>query len=860
MIERLGVLLSRLRPVPLTLFIGVMTALGIYALNQRADLFEDTLLQRTELKILDSKFLLRGRVDVEPSVVIAAGDQQAMDTFGLGGAWPRSVYARVIQTLVDAKASAIGFDIVFSEAVHVQGRREMDGLQAAYAKAAPGPALERAVTAIDGAVKRLPRRVQKRGGRVLRATADDLSRTRAELKGVEAALDTASDALTSDTALAEAFEAHSSRVVQGFIAERTYTRNNPNHTPEARALAYGKLADFGAVLEEYGYSWRIQNVDGKEEAFLAPVEGGTAADVFRVPAIEGGYVIPQDAFIEASEYLGFFATSPDSDGVIRRLPLVYRDQGGFLTSLSLMSAALHFGATPLLFADADDQGSLAKVGLVPQGRTRVEVPVDPQGRLLINYYGPSKERIRGDTSAENGVFPRVSLAALYCYQNDADPARCPKALQSAFDPAVVQGKVVLIAMTALGTFDQRVTPFSGMAPGVEIHAAAVQNMIDGTPLHRGDDDVIVEMVLALLFALAAGVAVSRLNIVPGTLVVLLVSLAWWLVDTMVLFESAKWFHQVPLQAELLVCWLLVTIRGYAAEGREKAQLKKEFSTVLSPTVVDELLQNPDLAGLGGDEREMTVMFSDIRGFTSISEKMSPEELTAFLNAYLTPMTEILIERQGTLDKYMGDAIMAFWGAPVKQDDHAERACLAALDMMDDMARLREGWRRTGQPDMDIGIGLNTGLMRVGFMGSERMRNYTLLGDNVNLGSRLEGINKQYGTNIIISETTMEAAKGAVYGRELDLVRVKGKVKPIKIFELMGRGAPGDKTAHGIERFAAGVAAYRGQRFDDAVLHFHAVLEVKPEDPASLMYLERCAHFQESPPPEGWDGVWVMTTK
>jgi adenylate cyclase len=393
-----------------------------------------------------------------------------------------------------------------------------------------------------------------------------------------------------------------------------------------------------------------------------------------------------------------------------------------------------------------------------EGRT-VHLPVDQKGRLQVNFLGPSRPFSLDDAPEQRGVFPHISLV---------DIAR------GNFDKEAVKGKIVIVAVTAIGTFDQRVTPFTPIAPGVEVHAAAIQSMVTGDALLRNRDFMLIEMLVAIILALLLGVLYRAVGLLWGVIVTLGFC-GIWAGAVYVLFLSHNWFHQIPIQGQIILTWAGITLYGYLTEGREKAQLKKEFSTVLAPTVVDQLLKNPALAGLGGDERELTVMFSDIRGFTSMSEKMTPEGLTQFLNEYLTPMTDILIQRQGTLDKYMGDAIMAFWGAPIAQADHAARACLAALDMMDKLHQLQAKWHKEGKPEIDIGIGLNTGLMRVGFMGSERMRNYTLLGDNVNLGSRLEGINKSYKTNIIVSEFTYEAAKDAVYGRVIDAVRVKGKL-------------------------------------------------------------------------------------
>jgi adenylate cyclase len=560
-------------------------------------------------------------------------------------------------------------------------------------------------------------------------------------------------------------------------------------------------------------------------------------------------LLPKQEFLDVASNLGFFSAYTDPDGVLRRLPLVYRVGDVFYPSLSLSTAASFFGATPGIIGDPVMTGGMRAIGFPKDDGTVVEVDTDLNGRLLVNYYGPSGPADPALPDEKRGVFPRVSLADVY---------------ENSFDQSVVKGRAVIIAVTAIGTFDQRVTPFSPNVPGAEVHAAALQNMIDGRELRRPTLYVQIEMMMAVLLALLLGLLLPRLTATAGLVLFASVALLAALLNFFVLFPRDMWFHDVPLALQLAFSWAGITVWGYLTTGRDKARLKKEFSTVLAPTVVEQLLDNPQMAGLGGAEREMTVMFSDIRGFTSMSEKLTPEGLTAFLNEYLTPMTDILIQREGTLDKYMGDAIMAFWGAPIEQKDHAARAALAAIDMLEKLDEMKLKWRAEGKPELDIGIGLNSGLMRVGFMGSERMRNYTVLGDNVNLGSRLEGTNKNYGTHIIVSETTYQQAKGVAYGRWLDAVRVKGKREPVNIYELMGRLGPGGTPpAHAkklIDVFEAALRHYRAKQWSEAEFAFKEALKLRPDDGPSKVYLERIAHFREEPPPEKWDGVYEFKTK
>jgi adenylate cyclase len=257
---------------------------------------------------------------------------------------------------------------------------------------------------------------------------------------------------------------------------------------------------------------------------------------------------------------------------------------------------------------------------------------------------------------------------------------------------------------------------------------------------------------------------------------------------------------------------------------------------------------------------MTVFFSDVRGFTTISEKLEPQVLSKVLSDYLTPMTQIVFENKGTLDKYMGDAIMAFFGAPIHYDDHAKYACRCALQNIAKLKEIQLEFKKQGYPHIDIGIGINTGDMSAGNMGSDIVRSYTVMGDSVNLGSRLEGINKEYGTRIIISEYTYEDIKNDFSAREIDWVRVKGKYQPIRIFELLSEGAPPEEFQEMLEHYNKGFQLYHEKKFGEAIEIFNLALQAKPDDPVSQLYIERCQDYLAEPPPEKWDGVHIMKTK
>jgi adenylate cyclase len=273
-----------------------------------------------------------------------------------------------------------------------------------------------------------------------------------------------------------------------------------------------------------------------------------------------------------------------------------------------------------------------------------------------------------------------------------------------------------------------------------------------------------------------------------------------------------------------------------------------------------MLKDPSKLKLGGDKKDLTVLFSDIRGFTTISEKMTPEELVHLLNEYLTTMTNVVFHYDGLLDKYMGDAIMAVFGAPLDQPDHALRACRTAIGMLDKLKILQKKWLEEGKPVLNIGIGINSGDMVVGNMGSDMRFDYTVMGDSVNLGSRLEEINKDYGSNIVISEYTYEAVKDVLFCRELDAVRVKGKKQLVRIYELLGEIKDAEKWKQPVSLFEEGLLKYKQGLWDEAIECFYKVLEIKPVDAPTHLYIARCEELKKNPPEGVWDGVFTMTRK
>jgi adenylate cyclase len=330
-------------------------------------------------------------------------------------------------------------------------------------------------------------------------------------------------------------------------------------------------------------------------------------------------------------------------------------------------------------------------------------------------------------------------------------------------------------------------------------------------------------------------------------------------------ETFTIWNNVFPAAALLTAYLAVILYRVVFEQAEARATRGVMGKYLSPAVMTEVLKDPDNLELGGVKRDMTVLFSDIRGFTSVSERMDPQDLVAFLNNFLTEMTDIVYVQKGVLDKYMGDCIMAFWGAPLIQPNHAELCVRTGYDMVKRLHQLQKIWISQGLPKLNIGVGVNTGPMTVGNVGSTMRFDYTVMGDAVNLGSRVEGVNKEYGTNMIVTEFTYEAIKDTWVCRYLDLIAVKGKKEPTAIYEVfhpIGESPEPDLTRPEgfMEAWDAAMALYREQKFEEAQEAFEYVRELFFDDGPSMVYVERCEVMAQNPPGDGWDGVFVMTHK
>jgi adenylate cyclase len=431
---------------------------------------------------------------------------------------------------------------------------------------------------------------------------------------------------------------------------------------------------------------------------------------------------------------------------------------------------------------------------------------------------------------------------------------------------IFKDKIVLVGLSSdaaveifRGAVDTFPTPFFRFSRkamfGIEIHANTITTILNGIPL-REVESPLLELLFALLVIFPFFIRNHPFRLAGTTLIItaLLVSCSIF----MFVYEKQVIAIAAPVTG-VIAASLWWGISGYWTTFMERRKIRLAFDKYVPPAVVDEAIKNPEQLHLGGQQAELTVLFSDIRGFTSLSEKFPPETLVEVLNYYLDIMTEQVFAHNGLLDKYIGDAIMAVFGAPIPLENHAASACRTALLMTSMLDEVRNMWQRYNIPGPDIGIGINSGKMLVGNMGSSKRFDYTVIGDEVNLASRLEGLNKQYGTAIIIGENTQKLLDKSFVCRELDMVRVKGKLKPIKIFEVIMEGKPDGKTAEAIGLFQEALELYRSGRWNDAISTFKNVLEIRHKDPPSLTFIKRCEIMLDQEPDE-WDGIWTMKTK
>jgi len=590
------------------------------------------------------------------------------------------------------------------------------------------------------------------------------------------------------------------------------------------------------VLGQSGYHKKLKIADGKKapRTSFATLGKDPTPYLITFPGLRQN--IPE--LEQAALGRGLFTIRPERDGIIRRVPVVMKAQGILVPSLSSELLRVATGSNAILIK-TDDAGIKSVV------LGGVEIPTDQNAQLWIHFNAHDRDRYVSAKDILDGSVDRRKLA----------------------------GKLILVGTSAIGLFDIKTTPIDSAIPGVEVHAQALETIISKSFLTRPNYAIATEIALAILVGLVIIILVPITSVLTvlflgGTIAAALVAMSWYLfIQHSMLIDVAY-----PLLSSLVIFLLLVFI-NYFREEVERSKVRNAFSQYLSPDLVEQLAENPEKLVLGGETRELTILFSDVRGFTTISEtyKSDPQGLTHLINRLLTPLSNAVMDTSGTIDKYMGDNIMAFWNAPLDNEHHARDACTSALSMLVRLEKLNVTRKQEATDAMipylplEVGIGINTGECVVGNIGSDMRFDYSVLGDSVNLAARLEGQTKSYGVSIIIGSSTAEQVKDDFAVLELDAIRVKGKTEPEVVFTVLGKTSdPENETYIQLDKEVTNMLLlYRGKKWAQALKSLKKcrtiAVDLQLEEFFDI-YLERIKAFKKTPPPKDWDGVWTMTTK
>jgi adenylate cyclase len=633
-----------------------------------------------------------------------------------------------------------------------------------------------------------------------------------------------------------------------------FLRQWKQNTPQWQALMES-AADFDAMFAKAlaagpSITGFVLTPDGKDAPLLKKdfiLIGNDPSDVLENFS---GAVVSLPSLTEAASGNGALNSLPDRDGIIRRIPLVFRQGEQLYPSLvaELLRVGQRAGSPQIKTVGSGGATGEADVGMgnniLSVRIGRITIPTNKTGDFFIHYTPHQPERY---------------ISAWRIFSGD-------------YDASQLEGMIVLIGTSAAGLKDIRATPLEPLTSGVEIHAQAIEQVLEGNFLSRPDWLQGVEAGVLFGLGLLLILCMHYLSAFWGA-AFCLTMLGAGIAGGAYAFRAHHLMVDTATPALcLLIVYMLESLRRYIITERERRDIRNAFAHYMSPALVEKLAQHPEALKLGGEMRDMTILFSDIRGFTTLSELYDAEELTRFLNRYLTPMTDVILSHSGTIDKYMGDAIMAFWNAPLDTPDHAALACRAALEMLKAQEALNTRRQQEAAEagtrflPVQIGIGLNSGPCCVGNMGSDQRFDYSVLGDDVNLASRLEGQSKYYGVTVILGERT-QAQVPHFATLELDLIRVKGKTEAVRIFSLLGDEAVAATPGFATLRHAhdAMLAAYRAQDWDAALRHLEeaeaqGVVGTLPMQGFYALCRERIAAFKKTPPAEDWGGVYEAKTK
>ena len=582
-----------------------------------------------------------------------------------------------------------------------------------------------------------------------------------------------------------------------------------------------------------GYSFIFEKKETQKELFLPP---DLKAVEIRAPGAKPAYhylfntpnlIPPLPIFLERGTRAGYMNTITDLDGVLRRTPLIISRDGKLYPQLALATLLTAFqGKIP------DPVIKITKGGIESIKIGNTVIPLQSNGAMLLNYRGPSQ------------TFPYISAG---------------KILEDKISAQELQGKIIFLGTSAAGLKDIRNSPLDQFFPGFEVHATIVDNILTNDIIQRPDWVPGLELVSILLWggitSLFIGWAGAALTL-PVT--VFLGAGAWY--GSMWTFDHLNmWVSPFFSMLVLILNFSILNMQKFWISEKKKQFFRSAFSKYVSKAVVDQLAENPEKLCLEGEEKEISILFSDIRGFTTLSEHLTPSQVTLLLHDYFTPVTRIIINHQGTHDKFIGDAVMCFWNAPLDVAHHENLAIISALEIIGLLPDLNKGFEEKYGVRLEIGIGLHSGLCRVGNMGAEDIFDYTIIGDNVNLASRLESLSKFYGVQLIVSETMLKNCSEDILIQELDRVRVKGKNEPVHIFTVYSPLDGNDRQKE-IQDYTTGLNCYKKRSFSEGERYFSELYARYPHQKLYSMYQERCAFFINNPPDENWDGVFIHTSK
>ncbi|MEW6102505.1 MAG: adenylate/guanylate cyclase domain-containing protein [bacterium] len=521
---------------------------------------------------------------------------------------------------------------------------------------------------------------------------------------------------------------------------------------------------------------------------------------------------------KTAEGIGYDNKYSDEDGNTRLIPLLAKYNDRLYLSFSLATICSVLNVQP-------DQIKLKGNYLLLSDKKKI--PVEEGAKMWIRYLGEAR------------TFRFVSFHNV---------------LKKRIAEGYFKNKIAIIGGSAEGLFDIMSNPFSSVYPGVETQATIIHNILNNNFMIQ--TSIKTNMLIVLLLGIIIGLFSSILSLKKGILVMAGL-LFGYLTTSIILFKNGLIIPMVSPSFSMGFTFLSVWLWRFQTEEKEKKRVRGMFSRYVSKEVVEQLVSNPDAFSIGGKRVEISVLFSDICGFTTLSEKLQAEEIVSLLNEYFTAMNQVIFKHKGTLDKYIGDAIMVFYGAPLYPEEHAKRAVLTALEMIRELNRLKKEWKARGKEELDIGIGINTGEAVVGNIGSDIQTNYTVIGDEVNLASRLEGMTRKYNSQIIISKATYEQIKDEILSREVDIIVVKGKSRPVMIYEPIGLIADvSDSKKKELEIFINGLSFYKERKWKEASDVFSTIMN----DGIARMYFMRCQDYSLNPPPDDWDGVYVYKTK